>query len=261
MVDWHLGTVGYSYKDWDGVFYPAGLNPRGYLSHYSQVFDTVELDTTFYGPPDLNRVQRWSHSVPDDFTFCPKTPRHITHDLLLKNADMPMRAFIDAVRPFGARLGPILIQLPPNFDATQAPLLERFLGELPRDLRFAVEFRHVSWYAGPAAFILKKHGMAWVSQEYPGMPQQVNLTADFLYFRWMGKHGQYVGKTHEREDKTARLRWWYEQMRPHLGEIRAVYGFMNNDYAGYSPGSMNRFKTVAGLPVRIPEVYQQQRLL
>jgi uncharacterized protein YecE (DUF72 family) len=260
MVDWYLGTVGFSYKDWDGVFYPAGMPQRSYLAHYSQFYHAVELDSTFYGPPPPERVRQWAITVPPGFKFCPKTPRQITHDLRLIGAERLMTEFLEAMRWLGDKLGPILIQLPPSFTAAQFDSVATFLAELPADLRYAVEFRHPSWYVSETAEMLKARQMAWVSLDYLDLPKQIGLTTDFLYIRWLGEHGRFEQKNQERIDVTPELTWWGEYIQPHLGHVQTIYGFFNNDYAGYSPGSCNRFKKIVGLPATSPELPQQGRL-
>ena len=259
---WHLGTMGYGYRDWqNGVFYPAGLPARAQLSHYSQVFDAVEMDTTFYGIPPLARVQRWAAAVPAGFTFCPKTPREITHELRLKQAVTLMEAFIGAVRHFGAALGPLLIQLPPDMTSAARPDLAAFLSALPEDVRYAVEFRHRSWHATATGELLQKHNVCWVSAEYLYLPQRVYKTTDFLYIRWLGRHGTYEQKTHERVDRSDRLRAWHDDIMARSTGVDRVYGFFNNDYSGFSPATCNRFKTIAGLPTAAANPPEQPRLL
>ena len=259
---WHLGTMGYGYRDWqDGVFYPSGLPARAQLSHYSQIFDAVEMDTTFYGVPPVARVQRWAAAVPAGFVFCPKTPREITHDLRLRQAGTLMGAFLDAVGRFGDALGPILIQLPPDMTIAALPDLDAFLGALPADRRYAVEFRHRSWHAAATGETLQKHNVCWVSTEYIFLPQRVYKTTDFLYVRWLGRHGTYEEKTHERVDRSERLQAWHADILARSDGVGHVYGFFNNDYSGFSPATCNRFKALAGLPTTSATPPEQKRLL
>jgi uncharacterized protein YecE (DUF72 family) len=242
--------MGYAYKAWqDGVFYPAGMAPRLYLSHYSQIFNAVEMDNTFYGVPRPETVQRWALGTPEAFRFCPKTPRSITHEHRLSHeARSAMNAFLEAVRHFEEKLGPILIQFPPDFTADERPLLTAFLLWLPEDLRFAVEFRDRSWYKRSTSEMLQELGMAWVSTDYIYMPRQVHATTDFIYLRLLGRHGAFPEKQEEQLDSTERLEWWWEQIQPHLLTTEAVYVFANNDYAGHSPTTCNKMKRIMGLP-------------
>jgi uncharacterized protein YecE (DUF72 family) len=172
-----------------------------------------------------------------------------------------MAAFLEALRPLEERLGPVLIQFPPSFGPAERPALAQFLGGLARDLRYAVELRHAGWYEPATAELLAEHAAAWVALDYLDLPQQVALTTDFLYVRWVGQHGRFVQRGREEIDVTPRLRWWWDQLAPRAGEVGEVYGFFNDDYAGHAPATANRFKAIAGLPVVEPEIPQQGRLL
>ena len=248
MIKWHLGTMGFSYKDWNSVFYPDGLAPRDYLNHYSQVFDTVELDSTFYGTPRPQYVERWAAVTPPDFTFAVKTPREITHDLRLADAIQPMDGFLNTIRLLGDKLGVVLIQLPPDMTFAHIHKLAVFLRELPEDIRFGVEFRHPSWHQTATGQLLQNRDVCWVSTDYIHLPQRVYVTTDFIYIRWIGQHGQYETKDHERVDMTPRLEQWWQDIQSRLDGVYSIYGFFNNDYAGHGPATCNRFKEITGLP-------------
>lgn len=259
-MNWHLGTMGFSYKEWDGVFYPAGLPQRDYLSYYSQFYDAVEMDSTFYGTPTAEAVKRWAAVTPSHFQFCPKTPRTITHDLRLNNTQTLMGQFLDTMYLLGDKLGPILLQFPPDFTSEERPNLETFFATLPTMLRFAVEFRHTSWHNHKTAEFLSAHQVCWAAADYIHLPKQLHKTADFLYLRFIGPHGQFASKNREMVDKTADLQQWHTQIQPHLPQIADVYSFFNNDYAGYSPATCNRFKQLIGLEVKESRPLQQGRL-
>ena len=127
----YLGTQGWSYKDWVGSFYPPGTKTADYLPYYAHVFDAVELDTTFYGTPTLDRVKGWSGATPTGFQFTAKTPRSITHDRRLVGAEGEFEEFVDVIAGLGEKLGAILIQLPPDFTVRERPqeeieVLEQF---------------------------------------------------------------------------------------------------------------------------------------
>lgn len=260
MTDWYLGTVGFSYKDWDGVFYPAGMSPRSYLAHYSQIFNAVELDSTFYGTPPAAHVRHWSAAAPDTFKFCVKTPRQITHDLRLVEATQEMAAFLQTIELFGDKLGAVLIQLPPNFTAAEFDNVDKFLGKLPARFQYAIEFRHESWFTRETAAMLKNHQVCWTSTDYLDLPKYIAMTTDFLYIRWLGRHGQFTHKDREQVDVTPQLQWWWDYIQPQLERTRALYGFFNNDYSGHSPGACNRFKALVGLPTNYPRLPRQGRL-
>ena len=261
MVKWHLGTMGFGFKEWNSVFYPEGVSSRDYLIHYSKIFDSVELDSTFYGTPRPEYVERWAAVTPDNFEFCVKVPREITHDLRLKGAGEQMKAFVDTMAILGPKLGVILIQLPPDFSSNQIYSLATFLRQLPSDFRFAVEFRHQSWQNAATSQLLRNHNVCWAAADYIHMPKIVTATADFLYIRWIGRHGRFDSHDVERETRLPDLEKWLERIRSQLAGVIAVYGFFNNDYTGHSPVTVNRFKQLLGLPVVDTQPPQQGRLL
>jgi uncharacterized protein YecE (DUF72 family) len=224
------------------------MDSRDFLAHYSRIFGAVEMDTTFYGIPRAITTQSWGAVPQEGFKFCAKTPQTVTHEMKLEGASGYMAEFIEAMRPLGDKLGVILIQMPPSFDATRQPTLEAFIKELPRDVRFAIELRHPSWYSSNIAEFLTDYGVCWAAIEYPKIPREIHLTADFLYVRWIGQHGSYDHHNTELVDKTEELVWWKEHIQSYLNRVQAVFGFFNNDYAGFAAGTCNRFKELAGLP-------------
>jgi uncharacterized protein YecE (DUF72 family) len=259
MPEWRLGTVGFGYADWQGVFYPQGMKSSDHLSFYSKLFDTVELDTTFHAAPTAERVRRWAEATPDGFRFCVKTPKDITHAPGIERRIGQMAQFVETVREFGEKLGPVLLQFPPAFDTTEAPELRRFLNALPRDVRIAVELRHRSWDADPTADLLRDCGAGWVAADYLEAPWSLTATTDSLYVRWIGEHGQFPTLDRERIDVTERLRWWKDRIEKLKG-VATVWGFMNNDYSGFAIATCNRMKRLVGQPVREPEDPAQGQL-
>jgi uncharacterized protein YecE (DUF72 family) len=248
LTNFYLGTMGFSYTDWVGPFYPESMAQRNFLKHYSRFFNAVEIDSTFYGTPRVEAVQRWYLDTPDDFRFCPKVPKVITHEKGLRGAHLDMTDFILVMRALKEKLGVILIQLPPSFGADQINILDNFLGSLPDDLRFAVEFRNYSWYQSQTEQMLLKHHVCWTGTEYPDLPRGITLTSDFAYFRLIGQHGQFVHHNREQIDRSNNLKWWYQHLVNQRDALVSIYGFFNNDYAGFGVGSCNQFKVLAGLP-------------
>jgi uncharacterized protein YecE (DUF72 family) len=259
MNKWFLGTIGFSYHDWSGTFYPPGLAQRNYLPYYSKVFNTVELDTTFHSIPRASSVRAWYSSTPDNFRFCLKTPRMITHELALKGAEGLMAEFLDAIHPLNQKLGAILIQLPPSFTQDFYPQLLNFLKDLPGNFNYAVELRHPSWYNTQTHELLSKYQICWVTIDFPDIPMTIQPTTNYLYIRWIGVNGLYKRHSYERVDKTDQMKWWLQEISPYSGSIQTIYGFFNNDYAGFAAGSCLRFKHLAGQnDVVGPEAYQDR---
>lgn len=254
--------MGFGYKDWEGVFYPEGLNSRDYLAYYGHFFNAVEMDSTFYGSPKPEYVQRWAQVTPSEFIISPKMPRSITHERRLQGADEETASFLDTMRGLGEKLGPILIQLPPDFTYDKLGALFAYLRHLPRDLRYAVEFRHRSWHRAGTGQLLQDYDICWASTEYIYMPQRVYVTTDFIYIRWLGRHGTYETKDHERVDKTERLEEWVADVEERSQEgAQTVYGFFNDEYAGFAPATCQKLKRLLNLPTKPLTPPRQSRLL
>jgi uncharacterized protein YecE (DUF72 family) len=260
MTTWKLGTIGFGYKDWQGGFYPPGMTARDYLSYYSKVFNSVELDTTFYGSPQPSTVRNWVSAVQPGFSFSPKTPRVITHDLALIGADDLMHEFLRAIQALKDNLGPILIQFPPRFTSENQLILQEFLDKLSPEYRYAIEFRHPSWHNEGTAGLLRNYHISWVATDFPGLPEKITPTTDFLYIRWIGQHGSYSRHTHEQVDLSSRLETWIKQVNNLQNKPSLVYGFFNNDYAGFAAGSCLKFMSLLGLTVHQPTYPKQGRL-
>jgi uncharacterized protein YecE (DUF72 family) len=260
MVDWHLGTIGFSYPEWKNSFYPAGLPAGQSLSYYSRAFNAVEINTTFYGPQSPAQIDRWKAGTPEDFCFCLKAPRRITHDLRLQNCEAEMRAFVDSSAGLGAKFGAVLIQLPPSFTLAERPSLESFLKSLPGGPRYAIEFRHASWHVPDTVELLKQHKVCWVANDYEELPVEIYPTTDFLYIRWIARHNVIPHPGHEVLDRSERLQSWLALIKANLDGIDHVFGFFDNDYAGHAPATCNRFIALAGLPPAASSAGEQGRL-
>ena len=140
-MDWQLGTMGFAYEDWKGVFYPAAIPKKKYLHIYSGKFNSVEIDSTFYGTPRQSTVLRWRTITPDNFTISLKMPRRVTHELRLINTDNEVQDFLLTSSLLEDKLGVILIQFPPSFSADNFEVLQSFLSKLPQGFRFAVSMQ------------------------------------------------------------------------------------------------------------------------
>ena len=260
MMKWHIGTMGFAYRGWVGPFYPAGLSQNKFLSHYSTLFDAVEIDSTFYGIPRPEQVKRWTAVTPNNFTFSLKTPRAITHERGLAKGLPQMFEFLEVAAMMAEKLGVILIQFGPKFTASAMKALDEFLNQLPSNIRYAVEFRHPSWENADTNALLSRHNVCRVAADYIHMPKKIHRTTDFLYLRFIGPHGQFGTKDREMVDKTTILKTWYEALKPHLNHVSAVHVYINNDFSGFSPATCNRFKKIVGVPAKEIRPLQQGRL-
>lgn len=179
-----IGTSGYAYKEWKGNFYPPKFPDKEMLAFYGKQFPTVEINNTFYRMPTENVVQQWAKSVPEGFQFAVKANQQITHIQRLRNCESTLKRFLEvaSVLSEGNHLGPILVQLPPNFKC-DLPLLEEFLKLRPETFRFAFEVRHASWYTEETYALLRRHGVALCLAETDDQTPPDVLTADFVYVR------------------------------------------------------------------------------
>lgn len=260
MVEWFLGTIGFTYPEWKGSFYPVGLPAGQTLNFYSRVFKAVEINTTFYGSQSPAQIARWAAATPDDFRFCLKAPRKITHELRLQNAESEMRAFLDSLSGLGDKLGAVLIQLPPSMKVSEIRVLETFLAVLPKGPRYAIEFRHASWYTSIVDDLLRQHGMGWAATDYEDLPVEIHPTSDFLYLRWIGMHNVIPHPGYEVIDRASRLQDWLERINSNISGVKSIFGFFDNDYAGHSPLTCKRFKALAGLDLPPSSLAEQGRL-
>ena len=260
MVDFYIGTMGFSYKDWAGTFYPPGVDSRDYLAQYSRIFNAVEIDSTFYGTPKPGSVIRWRENSPDDFRICFKVPRSITHESGLLNVEREMAIFLNTISAIGEKLGVILLQFPPSFSSSNTDTVDEFLALLPANHAYVIEFRHPSWYSSQTADILSRHDICWAATEFQGVPKVVDLTTDMIFVRLVGQHGRFQSHDREQIDVLPQLESWWRWIRSKTDQVHSVYVFFNDDFSGHAPASANRLKKLIGLPVKKPDIPKQMKL-
>lgn len=180
-----VGTSGFAYKEWKGSFYPDDLPAKKYLSYYAEHFRTTEINNTFYRMPTAKLCEGWYAEVPDEFSFTLKVSQRITHFKRLKNVDDEMNFFLDSAAGLKEKLGPILVQLPPNFKK-DTEVLDAFLTTFASKGKLAFEFRHESWFEDDVYDLLRKHkttlGVVEKEEgEGPDTPREV--TGSFVYMR------------------------------------------------------------------------------
>lgn len=256
----YVGTIGFGYKQWVGNFYPPKMKAEKMLAFYGRYFNSAELDSTFYGTPPIERVQKWRDACTSGFMLSPKTPRDISHAHDLRTQIGAMIHFVETVGALDEHLGAILIQLPPSKTAGSLVELQEFVRSLPRGFRYAIEFRDASWQNDQTIGLLKEQNVAWVCADYIHLSPEVIVTADFAYFRWLGRHGAYSTKDREITDQSERLSQWFEKSKPYLGQLDTTYGYFNNDFSGHSPATANRWKKLLGLDFDYPKHLTQQSL-
>lgn len=178
----YIGTSGFQYPAWKGSFYPAGLPVSKMLAYYATKFNATEINYTFRSFPSAKTIERWGASVPEDFRYSLKAPQRITHFAKLRDCEAILRDFQAAVAPLGAKLGPVLFQLPATFKK-DAGLLDAFLAGAPAGMRVAFEFRDASWFDDAVYEALRRHGAAlcWADTEEFSTPPVA--TAGWGYLR------------------------------------------------------------------------------
>ena len=228
MTEHYIGTSGWHYEHWRGLFYPEELAKPKWLTFYTQHFSTVELNNSFYRLPSENAFANWRESSSEGFIFAVKVSRFITHIKRLKNVEEPLQNFLERADLLRDKLGPLLYQLPPNMKRHDERL-ENFLAMLPRRYRHVFEFRHESWFDDGIFNILKKYNAGWCVFDMPDFTCPVVATADFAYVRVHGSTGLYWSNYSDEE-----LACWAEKIRK-LGEnLKAVYIYFNNDAGAYA---------------------------
>lgn len=179
----HVGTSGYSYKEWKGSFYPEKLPAKQMLSYYASRLSAVELNNTFYRLPQPSMVESWKTQVPDDFRFSVKASQRITHFKRLKDAEEETRYLLETVGQLEDRLGVVLFQLPPNMKK-DTERLESFLKHLPADTPAAFEFRHPTWFDQDVLKLLNAENRALCVSDTDDLPvTHIDRTTDWGYLR------------------------------------------------------------------------------
>jgi len=254
-----IGCQGWNYGDWTTreiaapVFYPRGTRSGEMLGIYARAFGTTEINSTFYAVPPASNIENWIRKTPDGFTFSPKMPQVITHELRLGEDSFALVGeFCDRIRPLSQKLAVCLVQLPPQFEATRANALalRRFLEILPRDIRFAVEFRRSEWFVDWTFGELSKHGAvpAIVAGKWIDAAKMLKaaggLRGDFAYVRFMGER-DLVSFNRIVRDRTDHLESWARVIASIATD--RTYAYFSNLYEGHAPESARKLASMLGL--------------
>jgi uncharacterized protein YecE (DUF72 family) len=231
-MQFHVGTSGYSYKEWQGSFYPAKLPAKDMLSYYAQHFATVEINNTFYRLPAESVVESWAQQVPESFRFVLKARQVITHFKRLNDAERETDDFLRVAAVLGERLGPLLFQLPPNFKK-DVPRLDAFLKHLGKRAEVAFEFRNETWFDDETYDCLKAHATAMCTADAEELPN-VDLvrTAKWGYVR-----------LRDEGYADADLKKWADRIRKQKWDHAFV--FFKHEDTGTGPPLANRFLELA----------------
>ena len=272
-----VGCQGWNYEDWvtppaaaRPVFYPRGTRAEHMLDTYARAFDTVEVDSTFYAAPSDATYDGWARRTPDGFTFALKLPREITHEHALRGAtaERVLENFCRGARRLGPKLAAVLVQLPPQFEATRDNLraLSEFVPLLPADIRFAFEFRDPFWFEEELLVPLSLRANVslalvegpWVTRERVWRAAAPLLdTSDFTYVRWMGAR-DLTRFDAEQRPRDLNLEKWAAAVERLRERGSAVYAYFSNFYEGHAPASANKLKRLLGDAVVRPEELENQ---
>ena len=245
-----VGTSGWQYNDWSGAFYPDGLRQADWLEYYAARFQTVEVNNAFYRLPEARTFADWARRTPDDFVVGVKVSRYLTHVKRLKAPAEPVRRFLSHARHLGPKLGPLLLQLPPNL-SVDLDRLDRTLRRFPEDVRVAVEFRHQSWFVDEVRTLLAERRAALCLADSAYRRTPVWRTADWGYLRLHGGRAS-PPPCYGRQALSA----WAERLAEQWGAAADVYAFFNNDTRACALRDARVFAAAAeraGLrPTRVP---------
>lgn len=261
-----LGTSSFTATGWDGVFYPKGMRSAEYLGFYAEHFQTVEVDSTFYGCPSARTVNNWAARTPEGFVFSVKVPQIITHEKTLLDCEAEFTEFLQTMDILGPKLGPVVFQFPffkRSIFRDRHEFLDRlipFLTELPEGHNFAIEIRNRDWLDAEFANLLRNHKIALVLQDRSWMPSPTELkfdpiTAEWTYIRWLGNRKEIEGLTTTRDktivDRTTELNSWVDFCYQIRKRGVLIYAYANNHYAGHAPATLEQFRKLwqaKGLP-------------
>ncbi|UOG75670.1 DUF72 domain-containing protein [Hymenobacter tibetensis] len=239
MPVWHIGCSGYHYRHWKGAFYPEKLPQRLWFEYYSQHFQTLELNVTFYRFPQLSFLQNWHHISPAAFRFSVKAPRLITHYKQFNDVAQLLADFYGTVQEgLAEKLGPVLFQLPPRM-AYSEDRLQRILDSLDPTFTNVLEFRHPSWWEGHVYQQLTRRNVAFCGQSHPQLPDEVVANTDVLYYRFHGIPELYKSPYSEEY-----LRQVADQIEA-TSQLREVYLYFNNDIDASAIGNARHMQALA----------------
>lgn len=242
-----IGTSGFIYNDWRGIFYPKDLSQNKWLNYYSQYFNSVELNVTFYRLLKRSIFKNWYQRTPKNFIFSLKGNRFITHVKKLKDFEQATKNFFDNIKPLKEKLGIVLWQLPENFHCDIEKLNKFCLflkqNKLSKNICQAFEFRHQSWFNNEVYKILKKYNFTLCISHSKFWPYKEIATANYLYLRFHGPKDLYASKYSKND-----LRVWAKKIKKWLKNKKDVYIYFNNDVEAMAIENALELKKILKLP-------------
>lgn len=254
-----IGTSSFTASGWRGTFYPEGIQQADYLRYYATQFDTVEIDSTWYGPPSESTVLNWAAQTPDNFTISAKVPQIITHERCLVDCEEEMNSFIRVMERLGPKLGILLFQFPyfnRNVFATSEPFVKRlepFLKKLPVGFRYATELRNKAWLTPSLQHLFKAHQVSLTMLDHPWMPSPHTwfrtdcITGPIGYVRLLGNRQEIEQNTKSWDkvivDRSREIADWTDVCEKITRRGTDVFVYVNNHYAGHAPATVRDFLT------------------
>ena len=255
-MEFFIGCSGWSYTAWKGPFYPPNLESSEWLRYYSQKFDYVEIDSSFYKIPNQFMVKNWDRKTPDNFRFAAKFPKIITHDKHLVDVKEEVELFLKVMESLQEKTLALLIQLPPSMEIIPGlEGLRQLVPLLDSKFRYAVEVRHQSWFQDLAYNFFANNNLCMVWSQLAGIRTPPIVTTDFLYVRFIGDRSideNNFGKI--QKDRVLEMSKWArrvkrveEEKKKENKELSLAMIAANNHYAGFGPGTANMFRKMIGL--------------
>jgi uncharacterized protein YecE (DUF72 family) len=249
----YIGCSGWSYSSWQGPFYPSNIENKHWLSYYSQVFNYVEIDSTFYRIPNQFMVKNWARKTPADFRFTAKFPKVITHDKKFRSVEKELGLFYDAMKPLKDKLLALLIQFPPYVKITEGmDALKQRDFFFDDNFRYAVEVRHPSWFSDLAYNFFSNNNICMVWNQLDRIQSPPIVTSDFVYLRLIGdrsiKENEFGSIQKHREQE---MQYWsdkFKTIQENEKDVKAGIVAANNHYAGFGAATANMFRVMRGLP-------------
>lgn len=235
----HIGCSGYNYKEWRGPFYPKKMPQRKWLEYYSNIFDTVEINNTFYRFPRENALNTWKDTVEKNFQFTLKGHRYVTHRKKLREASESVRDFELLAKLLKKNLGCILWQLPPNLHRNDEKL-EEFCRTLDPTLKNVLEFRHDSWYDEEVYEILRKNKIIFSSISSPEFPDDLITTGKVGYLRFHGTGKDWYDHLYSETE----LQEWHKKIND--SGLKEIYIYFNNDIHAHAPENARQLREMFG---------------
>ncbi|HZO11486.1 MAG TPA: DUF72 domain-containing protein, partial [Nitrososphaeraceae archaeon] len=251
-MQFYIGCSGWSYTSWQSGFYPSNVENKLWLPYYSQVFNYVEIDSTFYRIPSQIMVKNWDRKTPKDFRFTAKFPKVITHDKKFKNVEKELALFYDAMKPLKDKLLALLIQFPPYVKIIEGlEALREYDFFFDDDFRYALDVRHPSWFSDLAYNFFSNNNICMVWNQLDRIQSPPIVTSDFVYLRLIGDRSIKESDFGEiQKDRENEMKYWvhkFKAVQENEKDVKTAIVAANNHYAGFGAATANMFRVMSGL--------------